>query len=893
MSLITFTLVEDITDNLSTIFLALISCIVLINVLHITTPKNNKFLYDLTITINVAKITFIKLNKVNSNTIFNVDNDDNLTNQEFKHLLRFCDILSNSQDSKNRNLAFKIICLLKDKYHNDPYFKTFSTAILSKLGNFPALDYLKFQVELPFSREIEKEIKKFNNIIPGTDNKYFTDSQYDLFCKLKESKQLSFSGPTSMGKSFIIKTFIHYILEKRNNVNFCIIVPTRALINQYSLDIKSELNQLLLENNIKVLSTSSTSEITGQESYNYIFILTPERLLNYLSNKDNPKLNFLFIDEAHKLAEENDYRSVTLYLAIEKCLFKFKDIKIYFASPNVSNPEIFLKLFYKNPNDFYKTIETPVIQNLFFINLLDHQVISINDINNYTFSCPIAKSQSSLDVIYYLGSNQSNIIYCNSVGKTIEKAREFRRYFMNLESNFNDYQKLEIKNTIKLIKDFIHDDYYLVDCLDYGIGFHFGNLPQVIRNSIEHLFKKGIIKFLFCTSTLLEGVNLPAKNVFILVNKKHKSNMSRIDFWNLAGRAGRLNYELSGNIFCIRENILDWKKTDIIDNRLDINLDTCIDLQIKKNAKKIERILNDDKDIRFQSETQKEINKYIANIISIDTLELNNEYKSPLIDKLLKGNKEIIIQKAQEVIEKLDVPREIMQNNHSIMIKDQDRVYNYLQKNANKLDNIILTNQVKYKRCLEILETFYEIYNWSENESKLSKVDSLKYYALLMNKWINGFSLKQIINDALEHYQEKEKKVIFYDKGETITELFNIKNKRHVNEIINQSIRDIENILRFTLQKYFNNYHKMLVGLFSELRAGYNWATFLEYGTKDTIAITLQNMGISRHIAHLLIKDYSEYLELHNNKLIRVNKEALLRQLDKGSLIFEEVKLLL
>src|SRR5690606_29008122 len=56
----------------------------------------------------------------------------------------------------------------------------------------------------------------------------------------------------------------------------------------------------------------------------------------------------------------------------------------------------------------------------------------------------------------------------------------------------------------------------------------------------------------FCTSTLLEGVNLPAKNIFILSNAIGLTKFTDIDFWNLAGRAGRLTQELSGNIICTR-----------------------------------------------------------------------------------------------------------------------------------------------------------------------------------------------------------------------------------------------------------------------------------------------------------------------------------------------------
>src|SRR5690606_35056405 len=99
-----------------------------------------------------------------------------------------------------------------------------------------------------------------------------------------------------------------------------------------------------------------------------------------------------------------------------------------------------------------------------------------------------------------------------------------------------------------------------------------GRMPQIIRNIVEDLYRKEKIKFMFCTSTLLEGVNLPAKNIFILSNKKSKSNFTPIDFWNLAGRAGRLNQELSGNIFCIRDNEREWKKTDVLEKKAEIKL---------------------------------------------------------------------------------------------------------------------------------------------------------------------------------------------------------------------------------------------------------------------------------------------------------------------------------
>lgn len=55
--------------------------------------------------------------------------------------------------------------------------------------------------------------------------------------------------------------------------------------------------------------------------------------------------------------------------------------------------------------------------------------------------------------------------------------------------------------------------------LEKGIAYHFGGIPEEIKIKVEELYKLGFIKIIFCTSTLLEGVNLPAKNIFILSEK--------------------------------------------------------------------------------------------------------------------------------------------------------------------------------------------------------------------------------------------------------------------------------------------------------------------------------------------------------------------------------------
>lgn len=86
-----------------------------------------------------------------------------------------------------------------------------------------------------------------------------------------------------------------------------------------------------------------------------------------------------------------------------------------------------------------------------------------------------------------------------------------------------------------------------------GICCHVGYLPSTIKAKIEDLFRKRIIKTIFCTSTLLEGVNLPADNLFIVIKNSSYILKNSADFKNLMGRVGRKTYNLIGNVYIVPE----------------------------------------------------------------------------------------------------------------------------------------------------------------------------------------------------------------------------------------------------------------------------------------------------------------------------------------------------
>jgi hypothetical protein len=106
--------------------------------------------------------------------------------------------------------------------------------------------------------------------------------------------------------------------------------------------------------------------------------------------------------------------------------------------------------------------------------------------------------------------------------------------------------------------------------------------PQIVRAKVEDLLRDKHLRFVCCTSTLLQGVNLPTKNIFVENPKRGPGQpMTAGDFWNLVGRAGRLAKEFQGNIFCI--NKANWDSDPLVGTRF-VPLRSAFEDAAKNNA---------------------------------------------------------------------------------------------------------------------------------------------------------------------------------------------------------------------------------------------------------------------------------------------------------------------
>jgi replicative superfamily II helicase len=260
-------------------------------------------------------------------------------------------------------------------------------------------------------------------------------------------------------------------------------------------------------------------------------------------------LNYLFIDEAHKLSGD-DKRSAFYYQFTQMLSEREPKPHVIFASPNIPNPEVYLKLVpeadaSKESNQKLSTTFSPVSQEKFIINMDSKEVSVFNDHSKEII--PITSvtlpDADLTDILVRFEKDESGrenqfIVYCSSIRKTITAARDFAATRMPKTGN------KKLMDLAKDIRNEVHDEYYLAELVSKGIAYHVGYLPASIRRRIEDLFKSNSrdITALFCTSTLVEGVNLPADNLFITNCKNGLKDMQPVDFRNLIGRVGRLDF---------------------------------------------------------------------------------------------------------------------------------------------------------------------------------------------------------------------------------------------------------------------------------------------------------------------------------------------------------------
>ncbi len=110
-----------------------------------------------------------------------------------------------------------------------------------------------------------------------------------------------------------------------------------------------------------------------------------------------------------------------------------------------------------------------------------------------------------------------------------------------------------VPEEIRLVQDFLRSeispDFQLIALLERGVGVHHAGLSDDVRALMEWLAEIGKLRMLCATTTIAQGLNFPVSSVFLQTYKyPYGQEMAPREFWNLAGRAGRIDHDSVGVI---------------------------------------------------------------------------------------------------------------------------------------------------------------------------------------------------------------------------------------------------------------------------------------------------------------------------------------------------------
>lgn len=581
-----------------------------------------------------------------------------------------------------------------------------------------------------------------------------SDFQKRMWDSITVNNRIGISAPTSAGKSFVlVNKAIETLLDSEGKVVF--IVPTISLIHQ----VCSDLRKKALEYGLNDIYISQTvNDISLFKSPKIIYVLTQERAFAALNHPDADleNIRLLIVDEIQnieKVPNENEERAKILLDVIQEFKNDKAPNKIIVSGPRLSNiGELMLHWFGEDGKSVTEDLPSVInvtysfkrskgkLEFVQYLPLRFTHKIAIEDKFNLK-SKILDKVRFGDDANKFIASlinknkADGNIVFAdttknaNSIGLAIG------------ESMTKDVDEKVIDGLKEFIAETVHKDYSLIQMIDKGIAFHHAKMPQHIRSIIEKAFSKRKLHTIVSTTTLMQGVNLPAKNIIIRNPKVGNDSLTGYEFTNLKGRAGRLMQDFVGRALIIDENLC---------NEASIQLDVFQQKELSMGYGQ-----------RYEREKEQILN--VLQNSNIPVPDMNNDLVAYIRNMCLKYGeqaygriKEVGINVPPNILnetiiklEALTIPKTVCLSNfywdpillEEMFVSFQKNEWGSIPTNIVGATNDLLRLLLKmhefapyyYKRYLDIIP----------NEKSINKIWSLCIYA---ERYGSGSALKDVIN---------------------------------------------------------------------------------------------------------------------------------------------------
>jgi cellulose biosynthesis protein BcsQ len=760
-----------------------------------------------------------------------------MNKKRYIRMLSLATLFLNCNNENIKRLGYRIIVV----YSNQTMYYKPLYEISVNMGLIPVSHFIEKILESEDKGNIFTEINASIGETFFINNVYCSVQQKELIDFYNESKNdtVSVVAPTSYGKTDLIISTI----EQCNGKNICVITPI----------------------------------ITHPEMYNgkedkLIAIVTQERLLRLLKKTKNISFDYVIIDEAHGLLHD-DPRNMLLASVILILENRNPNTVFKFLTPFLCEPENMKVRYADYSIKTYKVNEYIKTEKLYLVDFRgekrDYNLYDqfLNEFYNITLDKKINSEWSFIKE----NASSKNIIYLNKP-KDIES---FARIFCR-EEKIGYGEK--IKEALKNIAEYVHPQYLLIECLKHGVIYHHGSVPEPIRIYIENLYSElSEIQYVITSSTLLEGVNIPATSMFILDNKKGRSNLSPSDFKNLIGRVCRFSqvfHPEHGSIKKLEPQIY------LLAGRY---------YSEKANVKKF---------IQSTMNVEKKISDRIENVLLENTkITTENVKKLETSEEFIENYEPGTIKDYNLRTVSTDVGKSCFINNISEfdIFESEKRIDEQITKYKNK--NRIISDTT------ELFDILYDLFFSGiedDNIRRFEHSETRNFYKMFLDWRITNASLNYMINSFMKYWKGlstdtyKEKYVYVGSRwGDQIRdgflELWTDISKKTDAELINLAIvriKEEQDFLDNTVIKYIEVLHDLEMldeDLYLEIK----------YGTCDKRIIVCVKNGVSFSLAKLLVQKYFQFIFIDLDNDIIQFSESIIEELEKNKenkIIIQELK---
>ena len=754
---------------------------------------------------------------------------EKLSQKQYEILLAIAICFTNADDTNVQQLGYRIVV----EYCNqtNDYIPLYEIAV--NKGLYPVSKFIEQHYIDDSKRNFFTEWNDAftEQYVSGEVCRSEQQNSLVHFFESKKDDTVSVIAPTSYGKSELILSAVKEYAGKK----ICVLTSTKALLIQ----TKKRVQQISKGIFPKIVVHP---EMYNPNDSSCLAVLTQERLLRIF--KKDPQLSFdcIIVDEAHEMLED-DSRSRTLANVIIVAQKRNPEVAFKFLTPFLADSTNLKARYTTYDIEGFKVSEYIKTEKYFLYDLRNHTGLKLYDqfLNKYL---PISDNRNlgfEEDVVKAYSAGK-NIIYLN-------KPTDIEKFALALADVLPEVDSELIQTACDNISEYLQPQYNLLTCLRKGIIYHHGSVPDAIRIYIEDLYKKDdAVRYVITSSTLLSGVNLPAERMFILDNKRGRSNLSHDSFKNLVGRVCRFSEifnDETGNLYRLEPQIyLVFGKYFAQNANCESFLSKVA--KVEQNYKdKVDNVLLSEAKITADNEEKlRQASEFIENYENGVVEDYQERYTNTVSGKACIMNG----------ITEFDVFA------HEATIQQQVDVYQ--------------SESIKISDSNTLLETINDLFiqclpdNGVESLKRLENKEARNFYSMMFEWRVKNKSYAEMISLFVGYWHQlykKDRNVMVYvgkwgdikRPGSNVARYtkFVGKNRTQVVNLAIVRIKEEQDFIDNTLIKYVEVLHDL------DLIEDRFYAQ-IKYGTDDERTICLIKNGLSLSSAMLLIKKYGDHLQI-------------------------------